>query len=54
MHIDYEITIKQNEQIIDEGKFVGINKNGSIKMISKKNNSIVSYENGDVSIGGVY
>ena len=54
MHIDYEIKIKQNEQIIDEGKFVGINKNGSIKMISKKNNSIVSYENGDVSIGGVY
>lgn len=54
MHINYKIKIKQNEEVIDEGSFVGVNEKGHIKMISKKSNKLICYENSEISIEGIY
>ena len=53
VHINHEIKIKQNDKIINEGTFLGINADGSLNL-QMKNNDIVRYEYGEISIDGIY
>ena len=49
----YEIKIKQNNNIINEGIFLGINADGSLNL-KMKNNEEMKYEHGEISIEGIY
>ena len=53
IHMNSEINIKQNNEVIDSGIFTGINEDGSVKIISNDGN-IKKYEFGEISIDGVY
>ena len=53
VHINHEIKIKQNDKIINEGTFLGINADGSLNL-QMKNNDKVRYEHGEISIDGIY
>jgi len=53
VHINHEIKIKQNDKIINEGTFLGINGDGSLNL-QMKNNDTVRYEHGEISIDGIY
>jgi BirA family biotin operon repressor/biotin-[acetyl-CoA-carboxylase] ligase len=53
VHLNYEIKIKQNNKVINEGVFTGINADGSLNL--KMNNSKeTKYEYGEISIEGIY
>ena len=54
IHIKSNIKIKQNNIVIDSGSFIGINKDGSMNLLSENNNSERNYPYGEISIEGVY
>ena len=53
VHLNHEIKIKQNHNIINEGIFLGINADGSLNL-KMKNNEEMKYEHGEISIEGIY
>lgn len=53
VHMNHEIKIKQNNKIINEGTFLGINADGSLNL-QTRNSDKVRYENGEISIDGIY
>tara|TARA_B100001939_G_scaffold253614_1_gene220601 strand:- start:1 stop:774 length:774 start_codon:yes stop_codon:yes gene_type:complete len=53
VHLNHEIKIKQNNKIINEGIFLGINDDGSLNLIMD-NNKKTKYEYGEISIEGIY
>ena len=54
MHLNSNIKIQSNNNFINEGKFIGINNTGALKINSNKDGKIYEYEYGDISIKGVY
>lgn len=54
MHLNSNIKIQSNNNFINEGKFIGINNTGALKINSIKDGKIYEYEYGDISIKGVY
>ena len=54
IHMKSNIKIKQNNIVIDSGSFIGINKDGSMNLLSDNNNGERSYPYGEISIEGVY
>ena len=46
------IDIKNNNEIIENGEFIGINAKGSLLL--KKDNTIKEYSFGEISIEGIY
>ena len=54
IHMKSNIKIKQNNIVIDSGSFNGINKDGSMNLLSDNNKSERNYPYGEISIEGVY
>lgn len=54
IHMRSNIKIKQNNIVIDSGLFNGINKDGSMSLLSDNNKSERNYPYGEISIEGVY
>ena len=54
IHMNSNIKIKQNNIVIDSGSFNGINKDGSMNLLSDNNKSERNYPYGEISIEGVY
>ena len=52
--LNSNIKIQSNNNFINEGKFIGINNTGALKINSIKDGKIYEYEYGDISIKGVY
>ena len=53
VHLNHEIKIKHNNNIINEGIFLGINADGSLNLKINDNEEI-KYEHGEISIEGIY
>ena len=53
VHLNHEIKIKQNNKVIDEGIFLGVNDDGSLNL-KMDNNKETKYEYGEISIEGIY
>ena len=54
IHMKANIKIKQNNTVIDSGSFNGINKDGSMNLLSDNDKSLRNYPYGEISIEGVY
>ena len=52
MHMNKEILISQNNEIVDKGLFKGIDIDGSL--ILENNDQTYKYQFGEVSIKGAY
>ena len=51
--MNHEIKVKHNNNIINEGIFLGINADGSLNLKINDNEEI-KYEHGEISIEGIY
>ena len=52
VHLNKNILIKNNNVVIDEGIFIGINNKGALLL--KVNKEIKEYAFGEISIEGIY
>lgn len=54
MHLNSNIKIQSNNIILNEGRFLGINSKGALRIMSNKDGKNYEYAYGDISIKGVY